>query len=218
MSAPTTDRPGGMPIPVVRRLTKYLAYLRLSKQEQKEWVSSQELSQALSLTDSTVRQDISHLDFSGRGKRGYEVAGLEKTLTNVLGLDACCNAVIVGAGNLGRALVLHEDFPRCGFKICGIFDSDPKLLGRKLGHLVVQGMEVLSDVVRDQKVEIGIMAVPARAARVVAFELITAGARGLLNLACAHVTVPQDVAIVDARLVESLQQLSCIIKMRKGAS
>ncbi len=211
-------RPGEIPIPVVRRLTKYLAHLQYLKQDTKKWVSSQELAQALSLTDSTVRQDVSHLDFSGRGKRGYEVEGLEKILAEVLGVDVCCNAVIVGAGNLGRALALHEDFQRQGFRICGVFDSDPKLFGKKLGHLVVQRMAALADTVRDREVEIGIIAVPASAARVVALELIAAGVRGLLNLACAHLTVPQDVATVDARLVESLQELSCVLKMQQGAS
>ncbi len=212
VQVPMEDKPSLIPIPVVRRLTKYLAHLQESD---KEWVSSQELGQALSLTDSTVRQDLCHLDFSGRANRGYEVEGLEKILTSALGLDTCRNAVIVGAGNLGRALALHEDFPRRGFRICGIFDADPKLFGRKLGRLVVQGMDALPKVVRNEGVDIGIMAVPASAARVVAMELMAAGVRGLLNMACAHVTIPEDVAIVDARIVESLQELACVIGMAR---
>lgn len=212
-----TNRPSGIPIPVVRRLTKYLSHLERLKCTGKEWVSSQELAQALSLTDGTVRQDLSHLDFSGKAKRGYEVEGLEKILTDVLGLDTCTNAVIVGAGNLGRALALHEDFPRRGFKICGIFDSDPKQFGRRLGRLVVQDMGALPGVVRDEGVHIGILAVPASAAQVVAWALVAAGVRGLLNLACAHVAALPGVAIVDARIVESLQELSCAIRMQTDA-
>ena len=179
---------------------------------------SQDLAKALDLTDSTVRQDLSHVDFSGRAKRGYEVEGLQKALINVLGLDATCNAVIVGAGNLGRALVLHEGFREQGFNICGIFDVDPRFFGEKIGHLAVQQMDALPRVVRDERVEIGIMAVPALAARVVAFELISAGVRALLNLACAHVTVPKNVVIVDAQIVEGLQQLSYAIKIQAPAN
>jgi redox-sensing transcriptional repressor len=206
-----------IPVPVIRRLTKYLAHLQRVKQTGKEWVSSQELARALSLTDSTVRQDLSHLEFSGRAKRGYEVDGLKKTLTTVLGLDTESNAVIIGAGNMGRALALHEEFRRQGFRICGVFDFDTKLFGKKLGPLVVQSMDVLPDVVRKEGVSIGIIAVPPPAAQEVAGELVAAGVRGLLNLACAHVSVPDDVAIVDGRLVESLQELSCAIKMQGGA-
>ncbi len=213
MGAPTVDRPSGIPIPVVRRFTKYLGHLQHLKRDKKEWVSSQDLAQALSLTDSTVRQDFSHLNFSGRGKRGYDVGGLEKILTNVLGLDARSKAVIVGAGNLGRALALHEDFLRQGFNICAILDADPKLFGKKIGHLVVQSMNDLEEVVRGHGVDIGIIAVPATAARVVAFELIAAGVRGLLNLACAHIAAPEGVAVVDARIVESLQELSLPIRI-----
>ena len=206
-----------IPSPVVKRLAKYLAHLQHLKLDDKEWVSSQGLAQALGLTDSTVRQDISHLDFSGRGKRGYEAKGLEEILTRVLGLDTGGNAVIVGAGNLGRALALHEDFPRVGFNIRGIFDVDPRLFGKKLGPLVVQSMDDLPEVVRSEGVDIGIIAVPASAARVAALQLVAAGVRGLLNLACAHLTVSENIAIVDARIVESLQQLSCAIRMRAGA-
>ncbi len=211
------DTPSAMPIPVVRRLIKYLAHLQQLKGGNTEWVSSQELGQALSVTDSTVRQDLGHLDFSGRANRGYEVEGLLKILTSALGLDTCRNAVIVGGGNLGRALALHEDFPSRGFRICGIFDVDPLLFGQEVGHLVVQSMSVLPKVVRNEGVDIGIVAVPASAARVATMALMAAGVRGVLNLACAHVTVPDDMAIVDARLVESLQELSCAIGVEKGA-
>lgn len=214
---PTTGRPGGIPTPVVRRLTKYLAHLQHLKDGDKKWISSQELAQALGLTDATVRRDLTHLDFSGKAQRGYEVDGLEKSLLKVLGLDVGSSAVVVGAGNLGRALALHEDFRRRGFRICGIFDSDPKLHGKKIGRLVVQSMGELADVVKKEGVGIGIIAVPATAVRVVALELISAGVRGLLNLACEHVNVPEDVLIVDARLVESLQELACMMRMRKGA-
>ena len=211
------DKQNGIPTPVVRRLTRYLSYLQRIRENDKEWVSSQELAQALSLTDGTVRQDLSHLDFSGKAKRGYQVEGLESTLTKVLGLDSCTKAVIVGAGNLGRALALHEDFPRRGYEICGIFDADPKLLGKRIGPLVVQGMDSLRDVVRNKGVRIGIVAVPAPAAQAVAEELASAGVRGLLNLSCAHVAGPPTVPIVEARIVESLHELSCVINMLADA-
>ncbi len=208
------DKTNDIPTPVVRRLTKYLACLRDLKAGSETWVSSHELAQALSLTSATVRRDLGHLDVSGRAQRGYEIAALERALLDALGLNVGCSAVIVGAGNLGRALALHEDFQELGFRICGVFDANPVLFGEKIGRLTVQSMGELADVVRQERVEIGIMAVPASVARVVAFELISAGVRGLLNLACEHVNVPNDVAIVDARLSESLQELLYVIRAR----
>ena len=212
---PLGDKSNGIPVPVVRRLTKYLAHLQHVKTGGSDWVSSQQLAQALNLTAATVRRDFTHIDFAGRTQRGYKIEGLEKTLLHVLGLDTGCNAVIVGAGNLGRALALHQDFQKRGFQICALFDADPKVVGKRVGHLTVQGMSELADVVRHEDIQIGIMAVPAAAAKVVALELISAGVHGLLNLACEHLNVPDDVVIVDARMVESIQELLCLIKMRE---
>lgn len=212
---PSGNRLNDIPIPVVRRLTKYLAHIPHLKADGKEWVSSRQLASAVSLTDVTVRRDFTHLDFFGKTQRGYEIEGLEKAIRNALGLDTGCNAVIVGAGNFGRALVLHEDFRKQGFTIRGLFDADPKLVGKRVGRLTVQSMAELADLVRQEKVDIGVLAVPASAARVVAFELVSAGVRGLLNLACEHINVPEEVAIVDARIVESLQELLCLIRMRE---
>ena len=212
---PSGNKSNDIPIPVVRRLTKYVAHLQHLKADGKEWVSSRQLASAVDLTDVTVRRDFTHLDLSGKAQRGYEIEGLERVLLNVLGLDTGCNAVIVGAGNFGRALVLHEDFRKQGFTIRGLFDADPKLVGKKVGRLTVQSMAELADVVRQEKVDIGVLAVPASAARVVAFELVAAGVRGVLNLACEHVNVPEEVVIVDARIAESFQELLCLIRMRE---
>ena len=175
-------------------------------------LSGEALSSRLGVSRAQVWKHIGALR-----KRGYEIEGLEETLLHVLGLDAGCSAIIVGAGNLGRALALHQDFRKHGFRICALFDSDPKLVGEKVGHMTVQSMSKMADVVQREDIQIGIMAVPAEAAKVVAFELITAGVRGLLNLACEHLNVPHDVVIVDARMVESIQELLCLIKMRERA-
>ena len=87
-------------------------------------MSSIELGEALGLTSSTVRQDLSHIDFSGISKRGYSTAGLHASIAQTLGADKEICMVVVGAGNMGRALVQHNEFGRQGFKNCGIFDAD----------------------------------------------------------------------------------------------
>jgi len=201
-----TDR--AIPPSVVRRLTRYLTHVQTLRGEGVEWVSSQELASTLGLTSSTVRQDLSYVDFSGISKRGYETAGLEEVLTAILGADQEWNLIVVGAGNLGRALALHEEFTRRGFHIRGIFDNDPKKIGRKVGNLTIRGMEDVPSAVAEEKIDIGVIAVPAGAAQAVSDALAAAGIKGLLNLALPHIVAPPHVAIIDARVVASLLELT----------
>jgi redox-sensing transcriptional repressor len=201
-----------MPASVVRRLPKYLTHTQRLRRESVAWVSSMELAEALGLTSSTVRQDLSHIDFCGVSKRGYSTAGLATSLAEALGADREVCVVVVGAGNLGRALVLHDEFARQGFKVCGVFDADSDVVGEKVGRLLVQGMDRLPETVCGKDVDVGIIAVPAKAAQEVADHLILSGVRGILNMTAAHVVAPDKVAVVDARIVASLQELSYAIK------
>ena len=203
-----------IPHPVVQRLTKYLVYAQRLNTEGVEWVLSQEMADALGLTSSTVRQDLSYLEFSGVSKRGYETAKLELALQKELGADKTANVVIVGIGNLGRALALHGELERRGFMICGVFDADKRIVGKKIGKLVVADMEQLSTVVREGNVDIGMIAVPPSAAQEVADRLADAGVRGILNLTLAHVHAAEHVSVVDVRLVASLQELLHAVRRR----
>lgn len=203
-----------IPGSVVRRLPRYLTQAQHLRQEGVEWVSSLSLGETLGLTSSTVRQDLSHIDFQGVSKRGYSTAGLEAALARTLGVDRDIPCVLVGAGNLGRALTLHDEFGRQGFKIVGVFDSAPVVIGKKVGRFTVQGMTDLAGVVQEQKVEIGIISVPHEAAQPVADQLIAVGVRGLLNLTTAHLLVPAEASVVDARVLASLRELAYGVKRR----
>jgi redox-sensing transcriptional repressor len=201
-----------IPASVVKRLPKYLSYTQRLRREGVAWVSSMDLGEALGLTSSTVRQDLSHIDFYGVSKRGYSTAGLETALAESLGADREICVVVVGAGNMGRALLLHDEFMRQSFKMCGIFDSDSQLFGEKVGKLLVQGMDKLPETVCGRDVDIGVIAVPQQAAQEVADHLILAGVRGILNMTAAHIVAPKKVPVVDARIVASLQELAYAIK------
>ena len=201
-----------IPNPVIQRLTKYLVHVQGLREEGVEWVLSQEIAEALTLTSSTVRQDLSHLDFSGVSKRGYETEKLEAALRAALGADEKANVVLVGVGNLGRALALHGELERRGFMMCGVFDADPRVVGKKIGSLQVQGMDELASVVKKRNVDIGMIAVPAASAQEVGERLVAAGVKGLLNLTPAHVRAPQHVSVVDARIVASLQELLYFVR------
>lgn len=207
-----------IPPSVVKRLTKYMAHVQQRQNEGVEWVSSVELAETLGLTSSTVRQDLSHVDFFGVSRRGYEAEGLRRVLAGVLGADKAWRMVVVGAGHLGQALVLHDEFSRRGMKIYGIFDKDPKKVGMKVGKLVVRSMDGLPAFVGQNEVDIGIVAVPAEAAHRVADLLIASGIRGLLNLSLTHIVAPRHVPVVDSRIIASLLQLTHAIQQHVPAS
>lgn len=212
----TTNRQ--IPISVVRRLPKYLTQAQRLRLDGVAWVSSAALAKALGLTSSTVRQDLSHVDFQGISKRGYSAVGLESALARTLGVDRDVACVLVGAGNLGRALALHEEFGRQGFKIVGVFDAHSSVIGKKVGHFTVQPMNELTATIEAAKVDIGILSVPHDAAQLVAEALVQAGAKGLLNLTTAHLLVPVTIPVVDARVLASLRELAYEVRSRSAVT
>ncbi len=197
-----------IPNPVIRRLPKYLVHVQELREEGVEWASSQDIADALGLTSSTVRQDLSHIDLTGISKKGYETSQLEGVLRRVLGADILHRVVIVGAGHLGRALAEHGAFPERGFEIAGIFDRDERLYDRQFGNVKVMPVDKLPQVTRRRHIDIGIIAVPSHAAQEVADALVAAGVRAILNLAYKHVKAPPGIKVVDARIMESLQELA----------
>lgn len=203
-----------LPGPVLRRFPRYLTHVRELKKVNQRWVSSRQIADTLSLTTSTVRQDMSHLEIVGVSKRGYEVNRLEQELGDVLGARTEHRNVIIGAGLLGRALALHADFGEHGFKTVAVFDSDPKVVGRRVGQLTVRPVGQLKRIVRDMRVDIGIIAVPAAAAQLVADQLVSSGIKGLLNLAHTHLHVPRHVVVVEARILARMQEIAYAIRTR----
>ena len=203
-----------IPASVIRRLPRYLTQAQRLRQEGVEWVSSAILANTLGLTSSTVRQDLSYIDFKGISKRGYSSMGLESALARTLGVDRDVVCVLVGAGNLGRALSLHEGFARQGFKIVGVFDSNPAIVGKKIGKFIVQSIDELVPRVSAEGVDVGIVSVPHDAAQQVADLLMQSGVRGLLNMTTAHLLVPDTVSVVDVRILLSLRELAYLVRSR----
>lgn len=201
-----------IPPSVLKRLTKYYPYIQELREQGVEWISSHQIAERLGLTSSTVRQDLSYIDFSGISQRGYETSGFQQVLCSVLGADISWKLVVVGAGNLGQALALHGEFARRGFNICGIFDSDPGKIGQHVGSRVIQDVRDIPPVVGEKKVDIGVIAVPSGAAQAVADLLVASGVKGILNFTVTHLTLPDRVNVVEARIVASLLELSYAIK------
>src|SRR4051794_32911682 len=188
-------RPEPVPNPAVRRLSLYLRQLESFKRKDRRTISSKQLGESLGLTDAQVRKDFAYFGQFGHPGVGYRVEDLIAQVKRILGTDKTWNVMLVGAGNLGRALIAYKGFEQKGFKVAAVFDADPSKVGRKYGPLVIQPMRDLAAVVQKQQIKLAIVAVPADSAQDVADQLAAAGVRGLLNFAPVSITVPQHVAL-----------------------
>jgi redox-sensing transcriptional repressor len=197
-----------IPRPTVKRLSLYLRELESVEEHGQATISSKQLGAALGLTDAQVRKDLAYFGQFGHPGIGYRVSELIARLRKILGTDRRWNAAIVGAGNVGRAIMPYGRFARKGFDIVAIFDNDPTVIGTEIAGHRVRPMDDLSKIVRAREVKIGIVAVPAAHAQGVADQLIRAGVMGILNFAPVRLEVHDAVSVVSVDFSLSLEQLA----------
>jgi redox-sensing transcriptional repressor len=201
-------RPEQVPNPAVRRLSLYLRQLEAFKKKDRRTISSKQLGESLGLTDAQVRKDFAYFGQFGHPGIGYRVEDLITQVKRILGTDKIWNVLLVGAGNLGRALLAYRGFEQKGFRLAAVFDADTSKVGKKHGPFNIQPLEELTETIQKQNIRLGIIAVPADSAQSVADQLVAAGLRGLLNFAPISITVPPDVALNAVDLAVQLEQLS----------
>ncbi len=197
-----------IPTPAVRRLSLYLRQLESFKRKERRTISSKQLGESLGLTDAQVRKDFAYFGQFGHPGIGYRVDDLIGQVRKILGTDKTWNVLLVGAGNLGRALLAYRGFEQKGFKLVAVFDADESKVGKKHGPFAIQSMTELATTVEKHNIRFAMIAVPADNAQDVADQLVAAGVRGLLNFAPASLTVPSDVALNAVDLAVQLEQLS----------
>ena len=197
-----------IPTPAVRRLSLYLRQLESFHKRDRRTISSKQLGESLGLTDAQVRKDFAYFGQFGHPGIGYRVEDLIAELKKILGTDKTWKVLLVGAGNLGRALLAYRGFEQKSFKLVAVFDTDPGKIGKKQGAFTVQSMRDLTDLVEREGIRLAMIAVPADNAQDVADELVAAGVRGILNFAPVSITVPQEVALNAVDLAVQLEQLS----------
>lgn len=212
----TAAKRNAIPVPVVRRLAKYLGHVQEMEAEGQKWISSRQMAWSLGLTSSTVRQDLTHLAAHGIAKRGYRVDVLRSQLRDVLGIGAPWNVAIIGAGNVGCSLAAHADLRGATFNVVAIFDNDPRVVGKRVGTLSVRSMRALPRLVAELRIDIGILAVPSSSAQRAADHLVMARVPGILNLASAFLKVSSRTALVNSRLIEYLLELSHMIQAKRA--
>jgi redox-sensing transcriptional repressor len=204
-------RADSFPNPAVRRLSLYLRQLEAFKRKDRRTISSRQLGESLNLTDAQVRKDLAYFGQFGHPGIGYRVDDLIGQVKHILGTDRTWNVLLVGAGNLGRALMAYCGFDAKGFKLVAVFDNDPAKIGTKqgsAGEFEVRPLSELVATVEKLKVQLGIIAVPPDTAQDVADQLMDAGVRGLMNFAPVSLRVRPDVAISAVDLAVQLEQLS----------
>ena len=204
--SPARNEP--VPNPAVRRLSLYLRQLEAFKRKDRRTVSSKQLGESLGLTDAQVRKDFAYFGQFGHPGIGYRVDDLIAQVKRILGTDKTWNVLLVGAGNLGRALLAYRGFDQKGFRLVAVFDADANKIGKKHGGFVIQPLSEIAATVQKQNIKVAMIAVPADNAQDVADQLVAAGVRGLLNFAPVSLTVPQDVALNAVDLAVQLEQLS----------
>jgi len=197
-----------IPAPAVFRLSFYLRQLETFQRAEKHTISSKQLGDALGYTDAQVRKDLAYFGQFGHPGIGYRVEELISQLRKILGTDKVWNVLLVGAGNLGRALIAYRGFLRKGFRLGAIFDADERKVSQAFGELTVWPMDKLAAVAAEQRIKLAILSVPAEVAQAVADKLVAAGIRGILNFAPVSITVPPDVAVQGVDLAVQLEQLS----------
>ncbi|QNO13633.1 redox-sensing transcriptional repressor Rex [Alkalicella caledoniensis] len=197
-----------IPDVVIKRLPVYLRYLQQLVERDIETISSQQMGEDLNLNPAQIRKDLSIFgDFGVKGM-GYRVIELSEKLTGILGLDKEIPIALVGMGNLGVALCQYNRYQSANTRIVALFDGHPSKIGEKFGSLEVKSMEELPAVVKEKKIKMGIITVPAQAAQNVADQLINSGIKVILNFAPALIQGPMDVKVQNSDVTTELQALA----------
>ena len=197
---------------VIGRLPRYFRYLGELKDKGVERISSQELSERMKVTASQIRQDLNNFGGFGQQGYGYNVKYLYEEIGKILGLDRKHNLILIGAGNLGHALAGYANFEKRGFIICGIFDSSEKSQGESIRGIPIRPMEEMENFVKENEIEIAIIAIPKQAAVAVAEKLVANGIKAIWNFSHVDLNVPKDVLVENVHMSESLMRLSYNIR------
>jgi len=203
--------------PTVRRLSHYYRVLLEVEAEGKRLISSHRLAEREGITSAQVRKDLSMFGSFGRRGLGYQVRHLREEIRAILGLDRRWNVALIGAGNVGAALVLYPGFAAQGFDIVAAFDRDPARIGQRVGALTVQDVSEFQVAAARAPFDMVVITTPVRAAQEAADLAVAGGVRGILNFAPRKLTVPGHVALRSVDMSVEFETLSFEITRERSA-
>ncbi len=214
MAKKTTSSPKhrNIPEPTIARLPRYLRSFAEFAHNQHTVISSKELAGASGINPAQVRKDLAYFGQFGQRGIGYDVKTLDSKMREILGLHKAWRIALVGCGNLGMALLQYGGFAKAGFRIEAAFDVDPSKVGWELEGVRIWATPAIRQVVREKKIEIAIIAVPASQAQRVADDLVDAGVRAIVNFAPCVLTVPKSVLVRGVDLASELEHLTYFLE------
>lgn len=180
---------------IIGRLPIYLRALQRMADNGVKTTSSQELGEHVGISAAQIRKDISQFGEFGKQGTGYSIPYLLDKLREILKVDRIWDVAVIGAGDMGRALVNYQGFNNRGFRITAIFDNDKEKIGKKLGDFTVQDIDVIAETIKSQNIKLAMLTIPASAAQEVVDKLIQAGVKAILNYAPISLNVPEDVKV-----------------------
>ncbi len=203
-------------IQVIRRLPRYYRFLTELEANGVEQISSTKLASVMSATASQVRQDLNCFGGFGRQGCGYSVSGLKEQIGKILGLDVAHPSILLGAGNLGRAIATHLNFEQLGFQLTAIFEKDQKLVGTMLRGIKVLSDDEIEDYVRTHEVDTAMLALPKDSVEALIEKLYALGIRNYWNF--SHFDISRkyaDTVVENVHLSDSLMTLCYRINANK---
>jgi redox-sensing transcriptional repressor len=208
-----------IPEPTLRRLPIYYQYLKKARNEGKaEFISATQIGNDLNILPIQVRKDLEATEVVGKPKLGYGIADLMRTIEDFLGWNNTADAFLVGAGNLGAALLGYSGFREYGLNIIAAFDVDEAKIGTKIGGKMVFHLSKLPDMIGRMSIGIGVIATPAANAQEVANIMIGAGIRAIWNFSPTKINVPPGIIVQHENLASSLVVLSKKLAMALQAN
>ncbi|KPK22090.1 MAG: hypothetical protein AMJ76_00860 [Dehalococcoidia bacterium SM23_28_1] len=212
MRNPKTARVSKSPDVVVDRLPLYARCLALLQSRGQEVVSSTDLARLSRVTPAQIRKDLSYFGRFGKQGRGYNVAQLLEELWRILGLNRQWRMALIGVGKVGRAILEYGGFASQGFRVAQAFDVDDQVVGQKLASVTIRHVSELEPRLREDPVDIGIVAVPATQAQAVVDTLVRCGVKAILNYAPMCPRRPHDVELRQIDPVLALQSMTYHLK------
>ena len=197
-----------VPNVVINRLPRYYRYLGELLSQGITKISSTELSHRMGVTASQIRQDFNFFGGFGQQGYGYNIEHLYNEIADILRLKDGNTVIIIGAGNLGRAMANHPGFERRGFQITALFDKSPETIGKTINGMTVMDVEDLEDYIKNNRVDIGVLTVPKAGVQEMAQRLVKSGVRAILNFSYAELDLPEEIAVENVHLSDPLMTLS----------
>lgn len=202
--------------PSIRRLPSYLHIIRNAQRNSQFYISGTVIAQELNLEPIQVRKDLAITGIIGKPKKGYPVDALIAAVERYLGWDEMHDAIVVGAGNLGSALMGYPEFRIHGLRIVAAFDTDPDKIGKKIHGVTVLNLTDLESTIRGSKVDYAILTVPSSQAQETTDTLVRSGIQAIWNFTNAKLKVPDEVVVHREDLSSGYALLSVMLQTRKS--